>query len=421
MMWNKKIQAGALQFVLFIGAIIAVLLMCFVLISYTHNLFHKKTDMTVAVIQQTDYGMNYSLGKEMAVGSSVTISPDNEIDIPIVVKKEYWGIFEKRSATATHETIVFTKTALVGNNDREIVSALYLKNNQRPMVIAGNAKITGNTFLPQQGIRMGNIAGNSYYRDRLVYGTENPSSSTLPKINPEVINQIKKLMEGSFDMDDQIVLRADTEVKNSFESPTLFIADHTVRLEAISLSGNIMVYAAQKIIVEPTALLRDVVLVAPEIVIKDRVKGYFQALASKKIQVGKYCELAYPSALVLQNSSPKKDVKGKNVPSIFVDSNSEIRGLLLYLEESEHQYYLPQIRVMDNALVQGQIYCTKNLELKGIVLGNVTTNAFIALENGSIYQNHLYNGQINSLQLSKKYVGLSMADQPNQNIMKWLY
>ena len=51
-----KIRAGALQFVLFIGAIIAILLFAFVLISYTHSFFGKKTDLMVDVIQGTEYG-----------------------------------------------------------------------------------------------------------------------------------------------------------------------------------------------------------------------------------------------------------------------------------------------------------------------------------------------------------------------------
>ena len=52
----------------------------------------------------------------------------------------------------------------------------------------------------------------------------------------------------------------------------------------------------------------------------------------------------------------------------------------------------------------------------------VSTDAFIALEDGSVYQNHLYNGQINSLILDESYAGLLLASRENnKKVMKWLY
>ncbi len=52
----RKIKAGALQFVLFVGAIIAVLLMSFLLLTYTHQHFEKKTDVLIEVLRSADYG-----------------------------------------------------------------------------------------------------------------------------------------------------------------------------------------------------------------------------------------------------------------------------------------------------------------------------------------------------------------------------
>ena len=48
----KKIKAGALQFVLFIGALIAVLLFSFLLLSHLQNLFGKKTAVSISVIRE---------------------------------------------------------------------------------------------------------------------------------------------------------------------------------------------------------------------------------------------------------------------------------------------------------------------------------------------------------------------------------
>src|SRR5690606_1790036 len=186
--------------------------------------------------------------------------------------------------------------------------------------------------------------------------------------------------------------------------------------------GNIAVYATEKIIVGASTSLRDVLLVAPEITINDGVHGYFQAIAEKKIHVGKNCRLAYPSALVVQNRNVRND-KGRNGREfgIYVGPGTELEGILLYLEDSDTRYYDPQIKISENTSVRGEVDCSKNLELKGTVLGNVTTDAFIALENGSIYQNHLYNGKIDVTGLDLQYVGLLLEDKGTEKIMKWLY
>jgi len=68
------------------------------------------------------------------------------------------------------------------------------------------------------------------------------------------------------------------------------------------------------------------------------------------------------------------------------------------------------------------VYCTANLELKGWVNGRVHTQAFVALENGRIYQNHLYNGRINGTVLPLSYAGLELEGQnTSKKLMKWLY
>ncbi len=423
MRWNKKIKAGALQFVLFTGAIIAILLMSFVLISHTHNLFHKKTDLLVTLIKVSESGIMSSLEKQLPLGGTTDLKDQSDINAQITIKRNYWGIFEKRSATAQHGKNVFTKIALIGSDQNEM-AALYLRDKQRPLVIAGDAKITGTAFLPEQGIKMGNIYGNSYHRPRLVYGEQKKSHSWLPKLNYELQRQLSEITGSTSEpYGEELTYTPNMTVQNSFDSPTKVLKGHTIRLEGTKLAGNIIVWAQQKIIVEQNSYLQDVLLLAPEIVIKDWVKGYFQAIAGERITVGKKCELSYPTALVVHSTRENSEKKEEQpIPNIYVDSYSEIKGVVAFLSTEEEQKHFPQIKIDDNAKVIGELFCSENLELKGRVTGTVTTAAFIALENGSIYMNHLYNGKINSTNLSRAYSGLLMGDlSRSKKIMKWLY
>lgn len=430
MIFLSKIRAGALQFVLFIGAVVAILLMAFILLSFTHSHFDTKTDALIAVIKSADFGMASSLKTEVPLYGAVAIQSESDVPIDIEVKRDFWGIFEKRTVISSQGTTEYQKTALIGGQDNGELPALYVNENRQPVVLAGDSKITGTAFLPELGLKTGSIYGKSYHRPSLLYGNRKRSNSVLPKLSWQLEEQIAKLTSSNFVPDGRVqrsILR--DGMKNSFSSPTSIIRDRVVRLKDVELTGNIIVSASYKIIVESSARLHDVVLLAPEIEIKNWVKGSFQALASKSISVGKKCELYYPSALIVkkkpvlsdpQNVSANQDFNVK--PSIYLDSYTKVRGMVVTLDENEQPEYTPQIKMDAESKVIGEVYCNKNLELKGRVNGAVTTDAFIAMEDGKVYLNHLYDGTINSTKLDESYAGLLLASRENKKkIMKWLY
>jgi hypothetical protein len=420
MILAKKIKAGALQFVLFIGAVVAVLLLSFVLVSYSHNVFHKKTDVAIEVIQAANAGLDYSFSKNMLDGDLLEVPYEDDLNITVEVKKSYWGILEKRTAKAKKGQFTFEKIALVGNSNPD-KPVLYLKDNQRPLVVAGNVKITGIVYLPEQGVKMGNIYGNSYYDSRLIFGNQKESRSTLPEFDKEVLNQITALTYKQEPKGDEITLKKELVVKNSFKNSIKVIKGSFVQLDKVKLSGNIIVWATQKITVTAASKLNDVILIAPQIEIANWSKGNFQALASESITIGKGCELNYPTALVLNQQGIDGLTTDNMNPGIFIDQYAQIRGMVIYHDKGEPNRFKPHIKINEHAKIYGEVYSTQNLELKGSIYGNATTNSFVALENGNIYQNHLYNGKINSSMLPDEYGGIIYASTNSNQVMKWLY
>ena len=340
MRWDSKIKAGALQFVLFIGAIIAVLLMAFVLISHTHSHFDKKTDITISLMQAAEQALYISFKNDQDLEGSALHYSD-EKNITIEVSSARWGVFEKWRSTATHQKQSFVKTVLVGAKKDIRMPALYLQDKQRPLIIAGGAKITGDVYLPEKGIRPGNIAGQSYYRDQLIYGNQKESAVQLPQLDTEIVGYLRSLINyTALPREETIYLSPKMEVKNSFEVPTKVLSGNNVHLSNVRLAGNILVRAQEKIIVEQTAILQDIILVAPEIVIREKVTGYFQAIANKQITVGKNCSLAYPTALVVLEDLNIPEVKKKDdEPNIIVGAGAEVRGAIAYLGTLEEQSY----------------------------------------------------------------------------------
>ena len=427
MIMIKKIKAGALQFVLFIGVVVAILLMSFLLLTHTHKQFEDSATVLIAMIRQANMALDKSLQESFEIGEELIIKDENELDLPTAITRDYWGIFEKRTVVAKHPTREYTKIGLIGGSVFHKFAALYLSENKRPLILAGNAKITGDAYVPASGINTGSIYGNAYNLPRTLYGVQKESSPSLPNISEELKAQLA-LMVRKYDLiGTEVAMESNAEIKNSFDLKTKVLSGREVVLNNTVLLGNIVINAEHKIVVTSSAQLKDVLLIAPQIEIQDNVAGNFQAIATTSIKVGKYCKLGYPTALVLNKKEQElegyrnfKTSASASFLGIYIDQFSKITGSVLSVNKNKSGK--PEIAIEANAEVIGEIYCANSLELKGRVTGTVITNSFIAMENGNAYQNHLYNGRINSEKLPKVFVGMLLSNrEEHKKLMKWLY
>jgi len=424
MRYRGKIRAGALQFVLLLGAVIAVLLLTFVLLNHGHLLSVKKTDRFITLLKRADFVLQQSLQNPPS-GMHTPTPQLSDDGITTSMATRPWGVFGITEVTTSFQKNTFTKIALIGGNNNTSSTALFVKDNDRPVIIAGRTQIRGDAHIPKQGIRPGNIAGHSFYGSDLVLGKQYHSTSTLPQIPQEIKNAIKDLLSKTSPSTQSPFTRFDGgELVHPFSEPVLWLNGDMLDLSQKKITGNIIVYGTQHLTVDRSTQLEDVILVAPQITIADGVKGTFQAFATQRIDVGRNCGLHYPSALVIVDQNKGQSPSHGHVssaPDIHVSNNSVIKGVLCYLSPHDEKYYHPQIKIDEGATIMGQIYCEKNLELKGKVWGQVVTDGFMALENGSVYQNHLYNGTIDATQLPEQYIGLEYGTLVKKGIVKWLY
>lgn len=416
----KKIPAGALQFVLCVGAIIAVLLSTFVLLHHAHHLFDKKTEKVIETIKKADEGLQQAMAQNLPLHAPLHLALGEEGRIAVTVSKSYWGVFERYTVTSTFQKNEFTKTALVGSKWGDTAPALYLKDDNRPLIITGTSKITGNVYVPQQGIRQGSIGGQYHAFTSPVYGTVYQSTTTLPAVVAGLKTHLQQLLGNVGESSGKAVLRLAPHLQqaHSFTAPTQYIYGELLRLSGVRLTGNILLHATTHIVVDADSDLTDVVLIAPKITIKRGFTGSLQAIASQEITIEDQVVLQYPSALVVDKGRVP-NAKDRNRPNIAMGKGVTLKGIVAYFDQSETQAFFPQIAIAENTSVYGEVYCEKSLELRGNVLGKVTTAAFIALENGSIYQNHLYKGNINAGTLPLQYAGLLLTEE--KTVAKWLY
>jgi len=409
-----------MQMTVFIAMVIALLLFAFVVLINTHKRFGADKDFLIEAIVNVDKGIIHALNNNLILNDSVSVNIENEDFKTLKVYRDFWGVFEKVTSSSKIKNKEVAKVALIGGKQPRFKrTALYLKENKKPLVLVGNTRIQGTAYLPKRGVKTGNISGQSYYGNQLIYGNTKQSQN-LPELVFDATQNPSKLESQleSISLDKFLDLNANKRHENSFYKPMKFVfSGNDILLSDISLIGHIIVKSKTKIIVEATASLKDIVLTAPIIEIRNNVIGTFQAIASKEITVGENCQLNYPSALVLKEklSSDKKEDSG-----IHIKQHSFVKGFIMYLGNKKVKNNKAQVVIEKSSVVNGEIYCNQNLELKGAINGSVLTSNFIANQAGSIYQNHIYNGVINSDALPEEYVGLSFLNG-QKGVMKWLY
>lgn len=378
-------------------------------------------------IQFSDTGIDYLLKPSGINSDTITIDFVKKENQTIKVHLSQWGIFEKAFTITQFRKKKFIKTAIIGSRiNSEESPTLFLQETQNPLTIVGNTSIKGLAYLPSQGVKPGYIAGNSYYGSQLIYGSIEKSTPILPKLGKSVIDALVFYMKDYKPMsqEDYINLETNLRIVNSFKAKTKGTnSKGVIVIENREIAGNIVIKSDTLIRIKKTALLKDLILIAPIIEIEDGTTGNFQAIASKRITVGKECKLSYPSALVLfQDNKNNPNLVSNNTfdNQIFIDSRTIIKGSVCYFKTKELADFQTQIVLEKEAKIKGQVYCNGNFELRGTVSGSVYTKQFVANQAGSIFVNHIYNGMIENENIPIIFGGIVFENEP-KTIMKWLY
>ncbi|WP_394775885.1 hypothetical protein [Flavobacterium sp.] len=422
-----KIKSGALQFTVFVAVLIALLLTGLILYAYTFIYMKEQSKGAIENIQFADIGIQTLLVQKEFNTDTVQVDFVKKENQIIKIHLSHWGIFHKGITVTQFRKKKFIKVAIIGSRINATESpTLFLKETHNALTLVGTTSIRGIAYLPLQGVNSGYIAGNSYYGSRLIYGSIKKSAKELPKPEKTVLDAVQYYLKEYriSNQEDFINLNSSSRIINSFKSKTKgYYSEYPIVLENKLISGNIIIKSETAIKVKKTALLKDVILIAPIIEIEDESQGCFQAIASNKITLGKNCNLSYPSVLLLFQDN--KDTPNKNLNisfdnQIFIDTKSIIKGSVCYIQTKEIPDFQTQIVLEKDAKIKGQVYCNGNFELRGTVSGSVYTNQFVANQSGSIFVNHIYNGTIENESVPAIYGGIPLEQEP-KTVLKWLY
>jgi hypothetical protein len=121
--------------------------------------------------------------KQLSLYDGVQDSVDIRID--------HWGVLDLVYANAFIGNRNISKTALVGDAINNVTCpALYLADNNTPLLLCGKTIIHGDCFLPKTGVKRAFIEGQNFLGTKLIDGKISTAASALPPIDKAVLDHI---------------------------------------------------------------------------------------------------------------------------------------------------------------------------------------------------------------------------------------
>ncbi len=377
---------------IFISFVVAILIFSFIAKNYFVQIEALQYFSLKQIINNTYSGVVFLMESDSKsdFSSWTEIEKLTNDQITTEGKVESWGGYALVFAKSHWKNLSNQKAALTGARlfaDEKI--GLYLAEKDNYLSISGDARLTGVTYLPKLGIRSVYIDGKPYSGEKLLYGSQKTSNSTLPELKDDFVQKIQDFCNGY--VGDSIGKLSDLYKTDNIEQPfyaksLLFSSAQTITLENIKLEGKIIIHSESRIIVENTASCEDIILTAPIVIINKEFKGTLQIIASDSVYIDEEVTLEYPSMIAVYNNKSSKSF-------CYLDEQSTVSGAVLcgsgLKNGTDAELYLEE-----NALVNGLCYTSGDVQHKGNVQGTLYANQFVLKTSRGFYENHLLDGVV---------------------------
>ncbi|WP_423147022.1 hypothetical protein [Rubrolithibacter danxiaensis] len=337
-------------------------------------------------------------------------------DDSVSLQKENWGVFTLGIAKAFILTDTLKQAFLIGTDSGKDLAAIYVTDEDRPISVNGNTQITGDALLPKAGIKQAYVEGKGFKGKKLVNGKIHFSKRSLPPLDKDILNSlIESLKESSQNNNDIIP----DSLNNSFFNPLITLSLGKSKAEIVNaISGRVIIKSDTTIRISSDALLTDVIVFAPSIVVEDGFKGSVQLFATDSIIAGKNVEFIYPSCLgILKPNDSKIQAR------IQLGTRSKFSGILFSYEENRSDLQT-LISLGKECKVTGEVFSTGFIKVdKPVTInGKVTCNRFIIQTPSTLYENYLIDIVIDRTKRSNYYLtsDLFATTKTTYQILKWL-
>ena len=391
-------KASSLSNAIFLCLIISIVCGSLVLISHYQNVLNDKLEMSNHLISRNDSAFNHYMNNLETLAFNEETSLDVFDDgIYSFAEKKNWGFYDILIIKTIFKNDTISKIALVGEkkNDNDNL-VLYATDYDKPLKLSGKTTIYGNQKVPNGKTEQAYI-NNQIGNDVVIRGKQRKSEDRLPKIDKTInmnIGNYEVVSIGSIEEDVFI---------NGFEKETKVVdLNGVANLGDVTYKGNLILTSKRPIEIEATAILNDVLLIAPKVTIDSGFMGNIQIMAKEEVVVNEKAMLMYPSSIYVKNDIDSVSVnikKGSKLAGGIVIDGNTYQGALRR-----------KLTIGKEATVIGDVYCYGNTQVEGEIIGSIHSDRFFLKTKSSSYENVILNAIINRDSLPKDFVGLPLFE-----------
>lgn len=299
--------------------------------------------------------------------------PEEE-DSEVEVLTGPWGLYEiVRLSAGKGEA--FRQVRMAGKQVESFYRTVFWYSDRgRPVLLGGNTDIRGKTHLPRSGVvpvQVGPVFFGGNLPDSS--GTE-PSAPQFPKSGDEFYPGEIPGNEAGNNTD---------SLTWSFWEKTRYVE---IEKEACFLyrKGNVVLYAGEKVEIDRSCHLEDVLLLAPSVKFGKGFRGKVQVFARDSVILEEGVRLEYPSGIYVQGRTHRSMVR--------MGENCSVKGyVILEIPEEPAGEWSMHYHSGKTSEVEGLLYVDGNAALQGYVRGSTWLRDCYYVTSSGYYPELLYD------------------------------
>jgi len=418
-MTGPRLPAGALVLVLVVSIIIAAILLSLIFLTTSRRLLVQRDTIREAVRRNLFSGLAYAQAQ-----SRMTYFQPRQWDLfgqgtdSVRVERKPWGMFDVAVVTASRGRWRDTCVAMLGSRFALInQAALYLADEHVPLSVNADAQVRGRAYLPGgQSARPASLPLLGTTRNGpAVTGALQTSAAALPYGGDTALIRLRHYTALQL----AAWLPAGSRTQQALQSQrvsfagaaTVLYQGKALELKNLSLSGQIVVVSARRLVVDASAQLDNVLLLAPVVVLKAGFHGRVQIFARDTVEVQQGCELLYPSAVCAYSPT--------QAALVSLGTSSRISGTVIAAGGAGGP--TPLVHMEPGVTVQGQVLSTGVLENCGNVQGTVMCRRLLYRTASTLYDNYLVNAVLDQPGLAAAFLTTPLLNPgAPTGIVAWL-
>ncbi|MEP2936714.1 MAG: hypothetical protein ABJM06_10075 [Gilvibacter sp.] len=390
------IKAASIAYAIFMALITALLCYGFVLLFSVNTQIEDHYQLRSELIRQRFSAQALAKAHFNELSNTpLEFSIDDTSGHEVLLSKQPWGFLSVVNAQIKNAQEAVSQHYLMGWSKAKNDPILYVRNNDEPLKISGNTRLEGTIFTSTGKIKKVTVNGQTSQKTTHL-GSHRISQKVLPTYDlPTTI------VSANWQEEFIAALENDLLVRGFDESTVVFEIGNT--LENVTLKGNIVVRSNDTIRIKKSAILEDIIVMAPKVIFEKDFKGSLQAIASSQIETGKGVRLEYPSVLVVQGTS---GVLNK----VEIGEQSLISGAVIMTGQGLAYERMQEMVVHKDATVKGLLYCDGVLELYGNAEGTVFSSALLYKTTSTRYSNLLKDVTLKELDNPGLFFGIELPE-----------